>query len=167
MHSLAESIRVELELAMIFVRLARRDRLTESYAVQSWRSGNETHPGRYRFGTLGPPYSSAFPDPLVPIGWCNLRLGPKRPEVSITLASKERDVPKRTAKLTHPNIVEFPFTFDIGDEAFHNGDKASIKGGTFEGDRPEAYQITYVTKTADGKIRLIPQQELLKTTRKG
>jgi hypothetical protein len=95
-----------------------------------------------------------------------LRPWPKRPEVSITLASKERDVPKRTVKLTDPNFVEFPFTFDIGDETFHNEDKVTIKDGIFEGNHPGAYQITYVTKTAEGKIRLIPQQELLKTTRK-
>jgi hypothetical protein len=85
-------------------------------------------------------------------------------DVSVT--SKERDVPKRTAKLSDPNFVEFPFTFDIGDEAFYKQDKVTIKDGTFEEDQAGTYQITYVTKTADGKIRQISQQELSKTTRR-
>jgi hypothetical protein len=42
-----------------------------------------------------------------------------------------------------------------------------IKDGTFEEEQAGAYQVTYVTKTADKNIRLIPQQELSKTTRKG
>jgi hypothetical protein len=80
---------------------------------------------------------------------------------------KERDVPKRTAKVSDPSFVEFPFTFDIGDEAFHKEDKVIMKDGTCEEEQAGAYQVTYVTKTADGKIRLIPQQRLSKTTRKG
>jgi hypothetical protein len=83
----------------------------------------------------------------------------------VSLTSKERDVPKRTAKLSDPNSVEFPFTFDIGDEAFYKQEKVTIKDGTFEEDQAGAYQITYVTKTADGQIRQIPQRELAKTTR--
>ena len=80
---------------------------------------------------------------------------------------KEIDVPKRKAKLSDPNFVEFPFTFDIGDEAFHKQDKVTIKEGTFEEYEVGAYLITYVTKTADGKIRQIPQRELSKTIRRG
>jgi hypothetical protein len=91
---------------------------------------------------------------------------PKRIEVTIAVTSKETDVPKRTAKLSDPNFVEFPFTFDIGDEAFYKRDKVTIKEGTFEEDQAGAYQITYVTRTAEGRIRVIPQQELSKTTRK-
>jgi hypothetical protein len=95
-----------------------------------------------------------------------LRPWPKRIEVTIAVTSKEADVPKRTAKLSDPNFVEFPFTFDIGDEAFYKRDKVTIKEGTFEEDQAGAYQITYVTRTAEGKVRLVPQQELSKTTRK-
>jgi hypothetical protein len=84
----------------------------------------------------------------------------------VSLTSKERDVPKRKAKLSDPNFVEFPFTFDIGDEAFYKQEKVTIKDGTFEEDQAGAYQITYVTKTADGQIRQIPQRELAKTTRR-
>jgi hypothetical protein len=75
-------------------------------------------------------------------------------------------VPKRKTKLSDPNFVEFPFTFDIGDEAFYKQEKVTIKDGTFEEDQAGAYQITYVTKTADGQIRQIPQRELAKTTRR-
>jgi hypothetical protein len=75
-------------------------------------------------------------------------------------------MPKRKAKLSDPNFVEFPFTFDIGDEAFYKQEKVTIKDGTFEEDQAGAYQITYVTKTADGQIRQIPQRELAKTTRR-
>ena len=75
-------------------------------------------------------------------------------------------MPKRTARLSAPNFVEFPFTFDIGDEAFYKQEKVTIKDGTFEEDQAGAYLITYVTKTADGKIRQIPQQKLSKTTRR-
>jgi hypothetical protein len=107
-----------------------------------------------------------FPDPPVPIGLSNLRPWPKRTEGSISVPRKETDVPKRSAKLSDPNFVEFPFTFDIGDEAFYKQDKVIIKDGTFEEDQAGAYQITYVAKSPDGRIRLIPQQELLKTTRK-
>jgi hypothetical protein len=85
---------------------------------------------------------------------------------NVSLTSKEPDVPKRTAKLSHPNFVEFPFTFNIGEEAFYKQDKVNIKDGTFEEDQAGVYQITYVTKTADGKICQIPQRELLKTTRR-
>jgi hypothetical protein len=84
----------------------------------------------------------------------------------VSLTSKEPDMPKRTAKSSDPNFVEFPFTFDIGDEAFYKQEKVTIQDGTFEEDQAGVYQITYVTKTADGKIRQIPQQELLKTTRR-
>jgi hypothetical protein len=76
-------------------------------------------------------------------------------------------VHRRKAKLSDPNFVEFPFTFDTADEAFHKQDKVTLKEGTFEEDEVGAYQITYVTKTADGKTRQIPQQELSKSTRKG
>ena len=75
-------------------------------------------------------------------------------------------MPKRRAKLSDPNFVKFPFTFDIGDAAFYQQEKVTIKDGTFEEDEVGAYQITYVTKTADGKIRQIPQQKLSKTTRR-
>jgi hypothetical protein len=85
----------------------------------------------------------------------------------VPVTSKERDVPKRKAKLSDPNFVEFPFTFDIGEEAFYKQDKVTIKDGTFEEDDAGAYQITYVTKIADGNIRQISQQELSKTTRRG
>jgi hypothetical protein len=84
----------------------------------------------------------------------------------VSVTSKERDVPKRTARLSDPNFVEFPFTFDIGDEAFYKQEKVTLKEGTFEEDPAGAYQITYVTKTADGQIRQIPQRELAKTTRR-
>jgi hypothetical protein len=73
---------------------------------------------------------------------------------NMSLTSKETDVPKRKAKLS---FVEFPFTFDIGDEAFYKQEKVTIKDGTFEEDQAGVYQITYVTKTADGQIRQIPQ----------
>jgi hypothetical protein len=82
------------------------------------------------------------------------------------VTSKERDVPKRTAKLSDPNVVEFPFTFDIGDEAFHKGDKVIIQDGTFEGAYPGAYQISYVVLSSDGKAHVVPQRELVKTTRR-
>jgi hypothetical protein len=110
-----------------------------------------------------------FPDPLVPIGLCNLRPRPKRTGASVTLivTNKEADLPKRKAKLSDPNFVEFPFTFDIGDEAFHKQDKVTIQDGTFEEDEAGAYLVTYVTRTADGRIRRISQQELSKTTRRG
>jgi hypothetical protein len=85
----------------------------------------------------------------------------------VSVTSKEPDVPKRKAQLSDPNFVEFPFTFDIGDEAFYKQDKVTIKDGTFEEDDAGAYQVTYVTRTADGRIRQIPQQELSKTTRRG
>jgi hypothetical protein len=83
----------------------------------------------------------------------------------VSLTSKERDVPKRTAKLSDPNSVEFPFTFDIGDEAFYKQEKVTIKDGTFEGTYPGAYQISYVALSSDGQIHVIPQRELVKTTR--
>lgn len=73
----------------------------------------------------------------------------------------------RTVKLTDPNFHEFPFTFNIGDQALNQEAKVTIGNGLFEGDYPGAYQITYLTKTADGKIRQITQQELSKTTRRG
>ena len=74
-------------------------------------------------------------------------------------------MPIRKAKLSDPNFVEFPFTFDIGEEAFYKQDKVTIKEGTFEEDEAGAYQITYLTETADGRILQISQQELF--TRKG
>jgi hypothetical protein len=83
------------------------------------------------------------------------------------VTSEETAVPKRKAKLSDPNVVEFPFTFDIGEEASYKQDKVTIQDGTFEEEHDGAYQITYVTKTADGQIRQIPQQELLKTTWRG
>jgi hypothetical protein len=82
------------------------------------------------------------------------------------VTSQERDVPKRTARLSDPNFIEFPFTFDVEDEAFYKQDKVAIKDGTFEEDEAGAYQITYVTKTADGRIRQISQHELSKATRR-
>ena len=54
---------------------------------------------------------------------------------NMSLTSKETDVPKRKAKLSDPNFVEFPFTFDIGDEAFYKQEKVTIKDGTFEEDQ--------------------------------
>jgi hypothetical protein len=92
---------------------------------------------------------------------------PKRTAVSVTVlvTSKETHLPKRTAKLSDPNSVEFPFTFDIGDEAFYKQDKVTIQDGTFEGAYPGAYQISYVALSSDGQIHVIPQRELVKTTR--
>jgi len=95
-----------------------------------------------------------------------LRRWPKKPGVSITLTGKERDLTKRTAKLTDPDFTEFPFTFDIADETFYKGAKVIIKDGTFEGGHPGAYQITYLAKTSDGKTRLIRQQELSKARKR-
>jgi hypothetical protein len=48
-------------------------------------------------------------------------------------------VPKRTAKVSDSDFVEFPFTFDIGDEALHEGDKVIMKDGTFEEEQAGAY----------------------------
>src|SRR3954465_1466910 len=95
---------------------------------------------------------------------CNLRPWPKRTAVPVTVSvtSKETDVPKRTAKLSDPNFVEFPFTFDIGEEAFYNQDKVTVKDETFEEDQAGAYQITYVTKTAGGRNAKSPSRSYLR-----
>jgi hypothetical protein len=85
----------------------------------------------------------------------------------VSVTTKEIDVPKRKAKLSDPNSVEFPFTFDIGDEAFYKQDKVTIQDGTFEGAYPGAYRISYVVLSSDGKTHVIPQRELVKTTRRG
>src|SRR3954453_3552037 len=86
---------------------------------------------------------------------------------SVTVTIKERDMIKRSFKLTNPGIIEFPFTFDARDDAFYKGEKVMIKDGRFEGEHRAAYQVTYVTKSPDGKMRLVRQKDLSKRTRKG